>query len=85
MTRTGATRRSWLALAVAVPAAVSAQGAALLLRVKVSDFDRVAGLDQGADDYLAKPFGMRELMARVRAQLRRSQRASSAEAIPVIQ
>ena len=34
--------------------------------------DRVAGLDSGADDYLAKPFGMRELMARVRALLRRS-------------
>jgi DNA-binding response OmpR family regulator len=34
--------------------------------------DRVAGLDTGADDYLAKPFGMRELMARIRALLRRS-------------
>ncbi len=34
--------------------------------------DRVAGLDCGADDYVAKPFGMRELMARVRALLRRS-------------
>lgn len=33
--------------------------------------DRVAGLDTGADDYLAKPFGMRELLARVRALLRR--------------
>jgi DNA-binding response OmpR family regulator len=34
--------------------------------------DRVAGLDSGADDYVAKPFGMRELMARIRALLRRS-------------
>jgi DNA-binding response OmpR family regulator len=34
--------------------------------------DRVAGLDAGADDYVAKPFGMRELMARIRALLRRS-------------
>ncbi|MGD9932957.1 MAG: response regulator transcription factor [Dehalococcoidia bacterium] len=34
--------------------------------------DRVAGLDCGADDYVAKPFGMRELMARIRALLRRT-------------
>ena len=34
--------------------------------------DRVAGLDTGADDYLSKPFGMRELLARVRALLRRA-------------
>jgi DNA-binding response OmpR family regulator len=34
--------------------------------------DRVAGLEIGADDYLAKPFGMRELLARIRALLRRS-------------
>ena len=34
--------------------------------------DRVAGLDAGADDYLVKPFALRELMARVRALLRRT-------------
>ena len=34
--------------------------------------DKVAGLDIGADDYLAKPFGMRELLARIRALLRRT-------------
>ena len=34
--------------------------------------DRVVGLEVGADDYLTKPFSMRELMARVKAQLRRS-------------
>src|SRR6185503_7399784 len=36
------------------------------------EIDRVVGLEVGADDYLTKPFSMRELMARVKAQLRRS-------------
>jgi len=40
--------------------------------------DRVDGLDAGADDYLVKPFAMRELLARVRALLRRAERESSA-------
>jgi DNA-binding response OmpR family regulator len=44
----------------------------LMLTARVSEADRVRGLDLGADDYLVKPFGMRELMARVRALLRRS-------------
>jgi len=44
----------------------------LMLTARVSETDRVRGLDTGADDYLVKPFGMRELMARVRALLRRS-------------
>src|SRR5690606_34781840 len=39
--------------------------------------DRVRGLDTGADDYLPKPFGMRELLARIRALLRRSRPAGS--------
>ncbi len=38
---------------------------------KGSEFDKVQGLDLGADDYIAKPFGMAELAARVRARLRR--------------
>jgi DNA-binding response OmpR family regulator len=45
----------------------------LLLSAKSEEFDRVLGLELGADDYLTKPFAMRELMARVRAMLRRSQ------------
>jgi two-component system, OmpR family, phosphate regulon response regulator PhoB len=45
----------------------------LILSAKSSETDRVVGLEVGADDYLAKPFGMRELIARVRALLRRSQ------------
>jgi DNA-binding response OmpR family regulator len=43
----------------------------LMLTALGGESDRVAGLDQGADDYLVKPFGLRELLARVRALLRR--------------
>ena len=44
----------------------------LMLTAKSEEFDKVVGLEMGADDYLTKPFSMRELMARVRALLRRS-------------
>jgi two-component system KDP operon response regulator KdpE len=44
----------------------------LILSVRGVEEDKVAGLDVGADDYLAKPFGANELLARVRALLRRS-------------
>ena len=44
----------------------------MMLTAKGSEYDKVIGLDQGADDYLAKPFGMMELTARVRALLRRN-------------
>ncbi|GIW18185.1 response regulator transcription factor [Tepidiforma flava] len=44
----------------------------IMLTALGGEGDRVAGLDTGADDYMAKPFGMRELMARIRALLRRS-------------
>ena len=43
-----------------------------------------AGLDTGADDYLAKPFGMRELMARIRALLRRSAVPAASDAVGVV-
>lgn len=43
----------------------------LLLTAKAEVDDRVAGLDAGADDYLAKPFAMKELLARVRSMIRR--------------
>jgi DNA-binding response OmpR family regulator len=46
----------------------------LMLTARSDETDRVVGLELGADDYLTKPFGMRELKARVRALLRRSQR-----------
>jgi len=44
----------------------------LMLTARGEEMDKVAGLDLGADDYVLKPFGMRELLARVRALLRRS-------------
>ena len=44
----------------------------MMLTAKSTEYDKVVGLDGGADDYVAKPFGMMELMARVRALLRRS-------------
>jgi two-component system, OmpR family, phosphate regulon response regulator PhoB len=47
----------------------------LILSAKGSETDRVVGLEVGADDYLTKPFGMRELVARCRALLRRHRHA----------
>lgn len=44
----------------------------LILTAKSSEFDKVIGLDSGADDYMTKPFGMMELLSRVRALLRRA-------------
>jgi two-component system, OmpR family, response regulator len=44
----------------------------IMLTARASEFDRVLGLEMGADDYLPKPFSTRELLARVRAVLRRS-------------
>ncbi len=43
----------------------------LMLTARIEETDRVVGLEVGADDYLTKPFSMRELMARIRAMLRR--------------
>ena len=42
----------------------------IMLTAKGTEYDKVLGLDQGADDYIAKPFGMMELMARIRTALR---------------
>ena len=47
----------------------------LMLTARREESDKVVGLDSGADDYLTKPFGVRELMARVRALIRRSSTA----------
>jgi len=52
----------------------------IVLSARSSELDKIAALDAGADDYLVKPFGAGELMARVRAQLRRySQQAATGE------
>jgi two-component system phosphate regulon response regulator OmpR len=54
----------------------------LILSARGEEVDRVIGLEVGADDYLAKPFGPRELLARLRALLRRGQPAAGAGTVP---
>ncbi len=49
----------------------------IMLTAKGDDVDRIIGLEVGADDYLAKPFNPRELLARIKAVLRRSRGASA--------
>lgn len=48
----------------------------IMLTAKDSEFDKVTGLDAGADDYIAKPFGMTELISRIRAVLRRYEKTA---------
>ncbi|MBE7023991.1 MAG: response regulator transcription factor [Clostridia bacterium] len=48
----------------------------IMLTAKDSEFDKVTGLDMGADDYIAKPFGMTELTSRIRAVLRRYEKTN---------
>ena len=54
----------------------------LMLTAKAGEADRVVGLEMGADDYLTKPFSPREMVARVRAILRRASSGARAEAPP---
>lgn len=54
----------------------------LMLSAKGQEIDKVVGLELGADDYVTKPFGVRELLARVHALLRRSDPAAVAPAMP---
>lgn len=49
----------------------------IMLTAKADEYDRVKGLESGADDYITKPFGMMELVARVKAVLRRSDYSQS--------
>jgi two-component system OmpR family response regulator len=54
----------------------------IMLTAKADDLDRIIGLEMGADDYLPKPFNPRELLARIRAVLRRTAPAATAAASP---
>ena len=57
--------------------------AILILTARDEDIDKILGLELGADDYLTKPFNPRELVARVKAILRRSERAIQADTAPI--
>jgi len=57
--------------------------AILMLTARDEDIDKILGLELGADDYLTKPFNPRELVARVKAILRRGERKDAAESKPV--
>jgi DNA-binding response OmpR family regulator len=57
----------------------------LMLTAKSTELDRVLGLELGADDYLTKPFSMAELLARVKALLRRAELLRAAQAAPAQQ
>jgi len=52
----------------------------VILTARIEESDRIVGLEMGADDYIAKPFSMKELLARVRAHLRREERSVPAPA-----
>ncbi len=54
----------------------------LMLTARDEEIDKVVGLEVGADDYLTKPFSMHELMARVKAQLRRADMGTALRAMP---
>lgn len=55
----------------------------IILTAKNTEYDRVVGLDGGADDFISKPFGMMELLARVRAVLRRAEPAGDAGGVQI--
>ena len=60
---------------------VTADIPVIMATAKGSEYDRVVGLDLGADDYLSKPFGMMEMVSRVKAVLRRANPKSAAPAV----
>jgi two-component system KDP operon response regulator KdpE len=56
----------------------------IMLTVRSEEADKVAALDAGADDYVTKPFGMNELLARIRAALRRTPAAGNSEPLVTV-
>ena len=54
----------------------------LMLTAKEEEVDKVLGLELGADDYITKPFGMRELIARIKANIRRTDLMTSLQDVP---
>lgn len=55
----------------------------IMVTAKGTEYDKVVGLDSGADDYVTKPFGMMELISRIKAVLRRSQRVEEQTALEI--
>jgi len=51
----------------------------IMVTAKGSEYDKVIGLDSGADDYISKPFGMMELVSRIKAVLRRTENIEDSE------
>ncbi|GEM44491.1 response regulator transcription factor [Deinococcus cellulosilyticus] len=56
----------------------------IMLTSRTEEADRIVGLELGADDYVAKPFSIRELVARARTQLRRQEALQSTAVVPVV-
>ena len=54
----------------------------LMLTIRDDEMDKVLGLEMGADDYMTKPFGIRELLSRIRAILRRAYGSAAGSALP---
>ena len=62
--------------------AVTARVPVIMATAKGTEYDKVKGLDLGADDYLAKPFGMMEMISRIKAVLRRSEPKEAEHTLP---
>lgn len=56
----------------------------LMLTARSEELDKVVGLELGADDYITKPFGTPELIARIRAHLRRYERLAATDSVPIL-
>ena len=57
--------------------------AIIMVTARDEDIDKILGLELGADDYLTKPFNPRELVARIKAILRRAERATQPDSVPI--